>query len=314
MRLIPPLSAVRVFEAAARLGNYTRAGEELGMTQAAVSNQVKLLEERLGLVLFRRSGRGIALTPLGERIAPLVTRAFDGLGEAFAVARNESDAVLTISTFNTFASNWLAARIGGFQLARPDIAVRLKVEDARADLERGDADVAIRGSEQSGPGLAWHLLMDVPVAPFASPALLKAYPPVRDPGDVFRLPQLSPEDSWWRWWLRQAGGTPSGEMAAPGVRLDSQILEGNAAIGGQGVAILNPVMWQVQIDAGLLEQVHPYVARDRIRLWLVYPEYRRHAPKIRAFRDWLRGELALAARDDHWGAYRVQGESGAQLL
>ncbi len=309
MRQIPPLAAVRVFEAAARLGNYTRAAEELGMTQAAVSNQVKLLEERLGMALFRRSGRGIALTPLGERIAPRVTRAFDGLGEAFAVARSESDAVLTISTFNTFASNWLAARIGGFQLAHPDIAVRLKVEDARADLERGDADVAIRGSELPTTDLSWHPLMDVLFAPFASPVLLKRHPPVRDPGDVFRLPQLSPGDIWWHGWLRQAGETPSGELAGPGVRLDSQILEGNAAIGGQGVAMLNPAMWQVQIDAGLLEQVHPHVARDRIRLWLVYPEYRRHAPKIRAFRDWLRGEIALAARDDRWGAYAVEALS-----
>src|SRR5690348_2484978 len=129
MRRLPPLAAVRVFEAAARVGNFTRAAEELGMTQAAVSYQVKLLEERLGAPLFARSGRGIALTDIGRRIAPQVTGAFDSLGDAFASVRAENESVLTLTAPQTFATVWLAARLGSFQLSRPDLAVRLDVSD-----------------------------------------------------------------------------------------------------------------------------------------------------------------------------------------
>ncbi|MFZ3484467.1 LysR substrate-binding domain-containing protein [Sphingomonas sp. 3-13AW] len=302
MRNLPPMAAVRVFEAAARAGNFTRAGEELGMTQAAVSYQLKLLEARLGAPLFRRSGRGVVLTPLGERIAPLVTGAFDTLVDAFAVVQRENDGVLTISTFNSLASNWLAARIGEFQIANPDIAVRLKIEDAVTDLNAGDADVGIRGGAVVDPGLAAHFLMRVPVAPLASPALIARYPAVKEPGDVLRLPLLSPDDVWWRWWLKQAGGTPAGE-AMRGVRLDSQILEGNAAVAGQGVAMLNPTLWRTQLDAGQLVQVHPFVGMDRTVVRLVYPEYRRSVPKIRAFRQWLLREVDGARADDPFGAF-----------
>jgi LysR family glycine cleavage system transcriptional activator len=302
MRNLPPMAAVRVFEAAARAGNFTRAGEELGMTQAAVSYQLKLLEARLGAPLFRRSGRGVVLTPLGERIAPLVTGAFDTLVDAFAVVQRENDGVLTISTFNSLASNWLAARIGEFQIANPDIAVRLKIEDAVTDLNAGDADVGIRGGAVVDPGLAAHFLMRVPVAPLASPALIARYPAVKEPGDVLRLPLLSPDDFWWRWWLKQAGGTPAGE-AMRGVRLDSQILEGNAAVAGQGVAMLNPTLWRTQLDAGQLVQVHPFVGMDRTVVRLVYPEYRRSVPKIRAFRQWLLREVDGARADDPFGAF-----------
>src|SRR3954463_10751449 len=116
MRQIPPLAAVRVFEAAARVGNFTRAAEELGMTQAAVSYQVKLLEERLGPPLFARRARGTARPDMGPRVAPQVTGAFDSLGEAFASVRAENESVLTITAPQTFATVWLAGRLGSFQL------------------------------------------------------------------------------------------------------------------------------------------------------------------------------------------------------
>src|SRR6185436_2115097 len=123
MRRIPPLSAVRVFEAAARHLNFTAAAAELGMTQAAVSYQVKLLEERLGVALFRRDGRGVVLTPAGERAAPQVARGFDALDAAFARLRSENESAMTVSTTQTFANTWLAWRLGGFQMANPGMAV-----------------------------------------------------------------------------------------------------------------------------------------------------------------------------------------------
>ncbi|MEI9850863.1 MAG: LysR family transcriptional regulator [Sphingomonas sp.] len=207
MRRLPPLAAVRVFEAAARLGNFTRAAEELGMTQAAVSYQVKLLEERLGAPLFARSGRGIVLTEAGRRIAPQVTAALDTLGEAFASVRAESEGVLAISAPATFATNWLAQRIGGFQLEHPALAVRLSSQDALIEFGAGETDAAIRGAWQPWPGLVSHFLMRVPYAPLASPGFLAAAHPLREPADIFRHPRLSPDDRWWDHWYRLATGS-----------------------------------------------------------------------------------------------------------
>jgi LysR family glycine cleavage system transcriptional activator len=301
MRRLPPLAAVRVFEAAARHGNFTRAAEELGMTQAAVSYQMKLLEERLGAPLFARSGRGIALTDHGRRIAPQVTSAFDTMGEAFGSVRAESENVLTITAPQTFATNWLAGRIGSFQLSRPGLAVRLDVSDRIVDLAAGEADVAIRGAFSPWPGLESHFLMRMPVTPLAHPDFLAKYPPVREAADLLKLPRLSPDDDWWELWIDSAAtGEPDGKPQ-PGIRFESQILDGNAAIAGHGVAILSPPMWQPAIEAGLLVQPLPHFVSYRNGFWLVYPANKRNLPKVRAFREWLLAEVLTAVGDDPYG-------------
>ena len=302
MRRLPPLAAVRVFEAAARVGNFTRAGEELGMTQAAVSYQVKLLEERLGVPLFARSGRGIMLTDMGRRIAPQVTSAFDTLGDAFASVRAENEGVLTITAPRTFATNWLAGRLGSFQLARPDLAVRLDVSDTMTDFASGEFDLAIRGAGQATPGLIGHFLMRMPVTPLANPAFLANYPKVTGPEDLLKIPRLSPGDDWWDLWFETAteGGQSSSEQ--PAVRFDSQVLDGNAAIAGHGVAILSPPMWQPAMAAGLLVPVSAHTAYYHNSFWLVYPENKRALAKVRAFREWLLADLALALGDDPYSA------------
>jgi LysR family glycine cleavage system transcriptional activator len=306
MRRLPPLAAVRVFEAAARHGNFTRAAEELGMTQAAVSYQMKLLEERLGAPLFTRAGRGIALTDHGRRIAPQVTGAFDVLGEAFAAVRAENESVLTISAPRTFATNWLAGRLGGFQLSRPGLAVRMSVKDEIVDLAAGEADVGIRGMPEPWPGLVSHFLMRMPVLPMASPALLAKHPPVREPADLLKLPRLSPEDDWWDLWLDSALGARDPAEHA-GIRFDSQILDGSAALAGHGVAILSPPMWQPAQDAGLLVAPCPHHVTYRNAFWLVYPEAKHGLAKIKAFREWLLAEVKEALGDDPYDAGKPLG-------
>jgi len=302
MRRLPPLAAVRVFEAAARHGNFTRAAEELGMTQAAVSYQMKLLEERVGAPLFARSGRGIALTDLGRRIAPQITTAFDAMGDAFAAAHSESENVMRITAPRTLATNWLASRIGSFQLARPELAVRLHVGDEMIDLLGGEADVGLRGAPGPIPGHSCHFLMGMPVAPFASPAFLAKHPPIRTPADLIDLPRLSYRDDWWDLWFAVAmGEAPSVDQAA-GVRFDSQILDGSAAIAGHGVSILSPPMWLPAIQSGQLVQVLPHTAYYRNAFWLMYAESKRNQPKIRAFRDWLLEEVKASLGDDPHGA------------
>src|SRR6185436_11678318 len=148
MRRLPPLAAVRVFEAAARLENFTAAANELGMTQAAVSYQVKALEERLGAALFVREKGRARLTPLGQRLLPTLSQAFDSIETAFASHREEDESLLTITTTHTFANTWLAWRLGAFQMAHPELAVRLSTSNELIDLKAGDADIAIR----AGPG------------------------------------------------------------------------------------------------------------------------------------------------------------------
>ena len=304
MRKLPPLSAVRAFEAAARHGNFTRAAAELGMTQAAISYQVKLLEERLGTPLFHRIKRQVSLTDTGRRIAPIVSGAFDSLADAFNLARTDDEAVLTISCSNTFASNWLAVRLGGFQMQRPGLAVRLHTADHIVDFARDEVDVAIRNSPAPWPGLVSHFLMRVPIAPLASPAFLAQHPPIRTPADIMRLPRLSPDDVWWDAWLEQVAAGVRRDESASGIRLDSQVMEGNAAIAGQGIAIVNAAMWRRELKEGRLVQPLDAVAYSRRHYWLVYPEYRRGSPKVRAFRDWMLAEMARDAEDDVYDIYR----------
>src|SRR6476646_1116333 len=140
-----PLSAIRVFEAAARLLSFTRAAEELGMTQAAVSWQVKALERRLDQPLFLRLPREVALTPAGERLARGAGEAMTALRSAVADLTDTGEGVLSITTLQTFATQWLASRLGAFQVAHPRIAVRLEADSRQVDLAREPFDVAIRG-------------------------------------------------------------------------------------------------------------------------------------------------------------------------
>ena len=140
MRKLPPLAAVRVFEAAARHENFTSAATELGMTQAGVSYQIRLLEERLGLPLFTRDKKRVKLSEAGRRIAPLVGGAFETLANAFAELVTDNESVLSISTMQTFASNWMAPRLGTFQVQHPDLAVRLKTESRLVDFIGEEVD------------------------------------------------------------------------------------------------------------------------------------------------------------------------------
>ncbi|WP_116091370.1 LysR substrate-binding domain-containing protein [Sphingomonas crusticola] len=305
MLQIPPLAAVRVFEAAARHGNFSRAADELAMTQAAVSYQMKLLEERLGAPLFVRKGRGMMLTELGRRIAPQVSEAFATLGKAFATARSESDAVLSITAPRTFATNWLAGRLGAFQIMRPELAVRLDVSDEMVDLAASEFDVAVRTMGRPPPGLISHFLMRMPVTPMVHPSFLAAHK-LETPADLLSVPRLSPDDDWWDLWFDSLSA--QGDHRQPGIRFESQVLDGHAAIAGHGVAILSPPMFQAQIDAGLLVRPFAHFAAYRNGYWLAYPEHKRNLPKVRSFRDWLIDAVKRAAGDDPYGILEPLGD------
>ena len=294
MRRIPPLAAVRVFEAAARHENFTAAAAELGMTQAAVSYQIKLLEERLAVPLFSREKKRVLLTEAGRRLAPQVTGAFDTLDTAFAAVRADDNALLTISTSNTFANAWLAWRLGSFQVAHPEMAVRLLTSDVFADFVTDGVDVAIRAGLGCWPDLAEHKVIGIDFTPMCSPGFLRRYGPFA-PGDLLRLPLISRHDIWWPVWLREAGVDVPEGGPPPGVRLDSQAHEGHAAIAGQGIAMLTPFFWRNDLAEGKLVQPFTQVSTRGHAYWLVYPEGRRNVPKVKRFREWLLAELARGA-------------------
>ena len=294
------MAAVRAFEAAARTENFTAAAAELGMTQAAVSYQVKSLEERLGAPLFVREKGRVRLTPLGTRLLPALSGAFDAIEAAFASHREEDESLLTITTTHTFANTWLAWRLGAFQIDHPDLAVRMTTSNELVDLRSGDADVAIRAGRGDWEGLEHHELFKSSFTPMASPqCVAEAEAKIGrklEPRDLEDQHLINPSDDWWQQWFAD-NGVPANEAVfrRPGVRLDSQADEGHAAMAGQGFALLTPLLWKGDVGAGRL--CMPFLDRISTRAWaywLVYPSERRMVPKVKRFREWLLDEMDRA--------------------
>lgn len=317
--MLPPLNTLRVFDAVVRHLSFTKAAAELGMTQAAVSYQIKQLEERVGGPMFRRMTRSLALTDMGERLAPAVADAFARLNTAFAALREDSGGVLTVTAISTFTTNWLVPRIGRFQVAWPDIAVRLEISSRLIDFAREEFDVGIRGgpsSRASWPGLSSDQLISVDLAPMCSPNLLRqAGGRIERPSDLLRLPLLGEynavqpqrdmEDDWLRWF--RAAGEPVNALPPFKAEFASQHMLGSAAIAGQGVALLTPALFRPELTMGTLVRPLPARLEDVERYYLVCLESRRDIPKIRAFREWLLAEIAAENESSDLTGYAGAG-------
>lgn len=293
---LPPLAAVRAFEAAARHLSFTRAAEELAMTQAAVSYQIKVLEERFGSPLFTRQARQVALTQAGQTLAISATEAFRVLAEGYEAARTGGLGTLSISTIPSFASNWLALHLGSFQLAHPSLAVRLETSSRMVDLGLESFDIGIRtGGNGEWPGLTSHMLMRADFTPMLSPRLADSIGGVREPSDLLKLPILDAGDPWWEIWFTAAGVDAGANLASrPRNQLGSQSYEGRAAVAGVGVGILTRPLFASELADGSLTQPFDIVGDDGHAYWLVYQTQRRNTPKIRAFRDWILKEIGAA--------------------
>lgn len=307
MRRLPPLAAIRAFEAAARTENFTAAAAELGMTQAAVSYQVKSLEERLGAPLFIREKGRARLTPLGARLLPPLSSAFDSIEAAFASHREEDELLLTVTTTHTFANTWLAWRLGAFQMEHTDLAVRMTTSNEVCDLRAGDADVAIRAGGGGWEGMEHHRLFESQFTPMASPDCIAAVERKLgrrlEPNDVPNQNMINPNDDWWQQWFSD-NGVPADKsvLKRPGIRLENQANEGHAAMAGQGFALLTPLLWKGDVAAGRLQVPFP----DRISArgwayWLVYPADRKLTPKIKRFKEWLISEMERSKADVYGG-------------
>lgn len=288
---LPPLPAIRAFEAAARHGNFTAAGDELGLTQAAVSYQVKQLEDRIGVPLFLRRARGVELTPEGADLARRAGEALDLLRSAFAEARKASQGTLTLSALPVFAMTVLAPRLGRFQISHPDVSLRVDVDNRAVDLVKGEATVGIRSGLGVWPGLVAHFLFRPGLTPFISPAFVERHGMPRSPADLLTLPRIDADFPEWANWFDSCGLPPPPRAAGLQPVLQSQLLTVQLARQGAGAALLSPLYFRDLLDSGdLIQPFGDHLANSH-SVYLVHAEHKRNNPAVRAFRDWLLADI-----------------------
>ena len=288
-----PLSAIRVFESAARLKSFTRAADELGVTQAAVSWQVKALEQRLDQPLFNRLPREVTLTPAGERLSRAATEAVSLLRLALSDLVETEEGVLSITTVQSLGGQWLAPRLGGFQIAHPRIAVRLEASSRVVDLQREGVDLAMRGGQGKWPGLTAHFLVPAVQTPLVTPEFLARVGGLARPEDLLNVSRIGVAHEWDEW-FQAAGVAPGQEGAQPRLASDAQALEVASALAHHGAALGSPIFFARELAEGRLIMPFDVVARYTGGYWLAYPTERARVRKIAAFRDWV---LAQAAAD-----------------
>jgi LysR family glycine cleavage system transcriptional activator len=287
-----PLNALRVFEAVARLENFTRAAEELGMTQTAVTYQIKLLEEFLGDTVFLRRPRALQLTETGEKLLPKVAEAFTLLTEAVQSTRHGIEEMLEIHSPPTFASQWLSPHLGAFQTEYPQIAVRLVRQMDAADQQRTWPDITIHIGAEPLEALVCHPLLRLDYSPMLAPQLADRAGGIRQPADLLKLPWISDTRGWWREWFDAAGIGPESIRQTGLNAFGALDLEAKAAIAGDGVAMLSPFLFRDDLASGRLVQPFDLRVGDGKTYWLGYQPARRNTAKIKAFAAWIQTALA----------------------
>lgn len=288
-RPLPSLNALRAFEAAARLGSFTRAAEELHVTHAAVSRHVRGLEARLGVLLFRRLHKAVVPTEAGRRYQARLTEAFDRIVAATEEIAADARERLTLSVEPGFATRWLVPRLGRFYAGHPGIELDLDPTTRIADFRREPVDLAIRFGPGGWPDLAAVKLADAMAFPVCSPALLAAGPPLARPADLAGHTLIHDESRrWWATWLEFAGAPEVDAGRGPMLRDASLVLD--AAAAGQGIALGDDLLAGDDLAQGRL--VSPFAWRQPVgAYWLVWPGRRKPGPAAEAFRDWLLTEL-----------------------
>ena len=287
---LPSLNGLRAFEAAARHLSFTLAASELNVTQTAISHQIRRLEEELGIRLFIRQNRALALTPEARDYLPGVRAAFNDLRLATdRLLRKEDDKVLTVSTLASLAAKWLLPRLTDFQEQHPGIDVRITTSTGLVDFQRDNVDAAIRYGRGQWPGVRADWLMADELFPVCSPSLLRADKPLRRPGDLRNHPLLHTSNTNsddWRLWLT-AAGLPVDIARQPGITFDMIFMTIQAAIDGIGVAMGRTSYVQDDIAKGRLVVPFKIALPADAGFYLVAPEGRREPPKLTAFRQWL---------------------------
>ena len=289
---LPPMQALRAFEAAARTGSLTRAAELLHLTHGAISHQVKALEAEFGVRLMERAGRGIRLTDEGERFAARVRDVLADLAEAVReVSDRDSPRQLRITVLPSFAARWLLPRIGRFVAAHPEIDVDIRASNALVDFRREDVDVGIRHGAGEWPGLVAEKLLDDRYVAVCSPRLARGRLPKR-PADLARFTLLRSEGEPWTPWFEAAGLDWDEPTRGPAFSDSSHLLQ--AAIEGHGVALVRTSLLGSDLRNRRVVALFGLSIPAGRSYYLVYPPRLRTAPKLEVFREWI---FAEARRD-----------------
>ncbi|MCF8479219.1 MAG: transcriptional regulator GcvA [Rhodospirillum sp.] len=286
-RDLPPMNALRVFDAAARRLSFTLAAEDLGVTQAAVSHQIRGLEDWLGVALFRRRNKQVFLTEAGQAYAVAVGQSLDQIAEATrALVRSDNKGgVLTLSTMPSFAIKWLVHRLGGFITAYPDMEVRLHTSMELANFSKDGVDLAIRMARSIPADLHADLLLEEDLFPVCAPSLTRGIRPLAEPSDLRHHVLLQDVGISWASWLAPLGLEGIRPQRGPGY-LDSALAI-QACMEGQGILMGRTVMVEEDLRAGRLVAPFPQRVPSPLKYWLVCPHDHLTRPGVRAFRDWI---------------------------
>ncbi len=306
-RRLPPLNALRAFEAAARHLNFSRAADELSVTPGAVSQQIQNLEDYVGGSLFKRTPRGLLLTDAAQMALPALREAFDRLAEAASLLTAPVDGRrLTLTAAPSFAAKWLVPRLGSFEAAHPNIDVWLSADMELVDFAAGEIDMAIRYGAGHYPGLETVRLMRETVVPVLSPELMAANP-INQPSDLAKhvlLHDGSPDADEscpdWLMWLAARGVKGLDGNRGPRFNQSSLVIE--AAVGGRGVALAKRTLAQDDLDAGRLVAPMGITTDVDFAYFVVYPKAKGRLPQVKAFVAWISAQaaahdIALAALD-----------------
>jgi LysR family glycine cleavage system transcriptional activator len=299
-RRLPPLNALRAFEAAARHLNFSRAADELSVTPGAVSQQIQNLEDYVGVALFKRTPKGLLLTDPAQIALPALREAFDRLAEAASMLTAAVDGRrLTVTVPPSFASKWLLPRLGGFEALHPDVDVWVSAGMELTDFTSGEVDLAIRYGAGRYPGLEVIRLMQETVIPVASPELLASHPldELADLANAILLHDGSPDADEscpdWTMWLAARG--VKGVDGARGPRFNQSSLVIEAAVGGRGVALAKRALAQADLDAGRLVAPFQIATAVDFAYYLVHPKTKGRLPQVKAFVSWITAEAAAHA-------------------
>lgn len=299
MRKLPPLNALKSFEAAARHLSFTKAAEELFVTQAAVSHQVKTLEEYLGIALFIRRNRALLLTEAGQSYYLDIRQMFEQLTLATSKIMLASEqGSLTVCVPPGFAILWLVPRLSRFHEAHPEVDVRLKAVDEITGSLTDHVDVAIYYGRGTWPGVTSYRLHKEYLIPVCSPLLLNGPKALQTPADLKQHTLLHDEtrNAWREWFLRVQEEPP---VKKTGPVFSHSALALKAAVHGQGVALANSVLAKPELDSGHLVQVFPEALPTAEAFYMVCRESQADVGKVARFRDWI---LAEVKRDEHESA------------
>ncbi len=287
---------MRAFEAAARHLSFTRAAEELHVTQAAISHQVKALEHDLGMPVFKRLNRALLLTDAGQALYPAVGEALDILATAVdRLHRDDRGGDLTVTTMDSFAATWLVPRLGRFRQRHPEIDVRISTSDESVDFARVDVDLAIRYGTGHWPDLSVERLMTEELFPVCAPSLLETGPPLTKPADLRHYTLLHDDMRVdWRMWLMAAGEPDIPADKGPSYHHSNLVLQ--AAELGDGVALARSVLVERALAAGRLVRPFEFALPADYAYYVVCPPHNLHRPKVKALHDWLFEEVGTATR------------------